>query len=75
MILKKTIIDGKEIYEPINYEEALEYQNKDELIFTSDDEKEEFEEKIEEQEAKAKMQAPINKNFFIMAMLLFWFLV
>ena len=46
MILKKTIIDGKEIYEPINYEEALEYQNKDELVFTSDDEKEEFEEKI-----------------------------
>ena len=48
MILKKTIIDGKVVYEPISYEEALTYPNKEDLIFTSDDEKEEFEEKLEE---------------------------
>ena len=50
MILKKIIIDGKVVYEPISYEEALAYPNKEELIFTSDDEKEEFEEKLEELE-------------------------
>lgn len=39
MILKKTIINGKDVYEPISYEDALVYNNKDELLFTSDDEK------------------------------------
>ena len=43
MILKKTIINGKDVYEPISYEDALVYNNKDELLFTSDDEKDEFE--------------------------------
>lgn len=54
MILKKIIIDGKVVYEPISYEEALAYPNKEELIFTSDDEKEEFEEKLEELEELAE---------------------
>ena len=54
MILKKTIIDGKVVYEPISYEEALAYPNKEDLIFTSDDEKEEFEEKLEELEELAE---------------------
>lgn len=47
MILKKTIINGKDVYEPISYEDALVYNNKDELLFTSDDEKDEFEDKVE----------------------------
>ena len=50
MVLKKVIIDGKVVYEPISFEEALAYPNKDELVFSSDDEKEEFEEKLEELE-------------------------
>ena len=29
MILKKTIINGKDVYEPISYEDALVYNNKD----------------------------------------------
>ena len=32
MILKKIIIDGKVVYEPISYEEALAYPNKEDLI-------------------------------------------
>ena len=47
MILKKTIINGKDVYEPISYEDALVYNNKDELLFTSDDGKDEFEDKVE----------------------------
>ena len=42
MILKKTIINGKDVYEPISYEDALVYNNKDELLFTSDDEKDDY---------------------------------
>lgn len=73
MILKKTIIDGKEIYEPINYEEALEYQNKDELVFTSDDEKEEFEEKIEEQEAKVDLEIKKEELYSKIDEMMCWF--
>ena len=29
MILKKTIINGKDVYEPISYEDALVNNNKD----------------------------------------------
>lgn len=73
MILKKTIIDGKEIYEPINYEEALEYQKKDELVFTSDDEKEEFEEKIEEQEAKVELEIKKEELYSKIDEMMCWF--
>lgn len=50
MILKKIILNGKAVYEPITQKEALAYWGKADLEFTSDDEKEEFEEKIEELE-------------------------
>ena len=52
MILIKKIIDGKEVYEPINKEEAMKLENKDVLFFTSDDEKEDFFEEIEDLEDK-----------------------
>ena len=32
MILKKIIIDGKVVYEPISYEEALAYPNKEDFF-------------------------------------------
>ena len=62
MILKKVIIDGKVVYEPISFEEALAYPNKDELIFSSDDEKDEFEEKLEELEELAEKLEELNEK-------------
>ena len=51
MILKKTIVDEKEIYQPISFDEALKQGNKDGLIFTDEDEREAFEEAMEEETA------------------------
>lgn len=73
MILKKTVIDGKEIYEPINYEDALEYPNKDELVFTSDDEKEEFEERIEEQETRNELEVKKEELYAKIDEMMCWF--
>lgn len=42
MILLKKVIEGKEIYEPISKEEALKMETKDDLIFTDQNEKNEF---------------------------------
>ncbi len=50
MILKKVMLNGKAVYEPISYEEALAYRDKHELVFTGDDEKEDFEAELEERE-------------------------
>jgi len=49
MILKKTVVDGKVVYEPISKEEALALKGKD-LLFTDEDEEEELEDLLEEQE-------------------------
>lgn len=48
MILKKIIVDGKVAYEPISFEDALYYDDKDNLVFTDEDEKEDFEDRLEE---------------------------
>lgn len=48
MILKKVILDGKEAFIPIGIDEALRYENKEELVFTDEDEEDEFEDKLEE---------------------------
>ncbi len=53
MILRKVIINGKAVYEPISYDEALAYPNKEALVFSSDDEKDDFLDKIEEFEELA----------------------
>lgn len=42
MILKKIIIDGKEVFTPISFDEALNYDDKDNLVFTDEDEKDDF---------------------------------
>ena len=40
MILKKAIIDGKEVFIPISLEEAYKVEKKEDLVFTDEDEKE-----------------------------------
>lgn len=46
MILKKTIIDGKEVFEPISFNDALTYEDRENLVFTSEDLKLEFDDAI-----------------------------
>lgn len=46
MILKKTIIDGKEVFEPISFNDALAYEDRENLVFTSEDLKLEFDDAI-----------------------------
>lgn len=48
MILRKVVIDNKVAFEEISFEDALKYENKNELVFTDEDEKEEFEDALEE---------------------------
>ena len=44
MILKKRLQDGKTIYEPISFEEAVEQRaEKSDFVFTDEDEKDKFE--------------------------------
>ena len=50
MILRKIIEDGKTKYEEISFEDALKYENKNELVFTDEDEQDEFEDRLEELE-------------------------
>ena len=50
MILRKTVMDGKEVYEPVSREEALELEDKSVLVFTDEDEKDEFEDILEDME-------------------------
>ena len=50
MILRKVIIDGKEMFIPISKEEALQLYKDEELIFSSDDEKEAFYDEVEDLE-------------------------
>lgn len=50
MILKKIIINNKEVFETISFEEALKLENHDSLIFTNEDEEVEFFDKVEELE-------------------------
>ena len=50
MILKKVIINGKEVFEPISFEDALKYDNHNNLIFTDEDEEEDFYDKLSELE-------------------------
>lgn len=49
MILKKKLQDGKTIYEPISFEEAVEQRaEKSDFVFTDEDEKDKFEDVLEE---------------------------
>lgn len=59
MILKKTIIDGKEVFAPIDRQEAKDLMQKGtKLVFTDEDEQEELEDEIEEElEEKEKEEA------------------
>lgn len=50
MILRKVIIDGKEMFIPISKEEALQLYKDEELIFSSDDEKKAFYDEVEDLE-------------------------
>ena len=50
MILRKIIEDGKTKYEEISFDDALKYENKNELVFTDEDEQDEFEDRLEELE-------------------------
>ena len=49
MILKKVLVDGKEVYVTITMDEAREsYKKGEDLVFSSDDEKDDFYDKMEE---------------------------
>ena len=49
MILKKKIQDGKTVYEPISFEDAIaNRQNKADFLFTDEDEKDKFEDLVEQ---------------------------
>ncbi len=49
MILKKKIQDGKTVYEPISFEDAISNrQDKDDFLFTDEDEKDNFENVVEQ---------------------------
>lgn len=50
MILKKVIINGKEVFEPISFEDAIKYENHNDLIFTDEDEEEDFYDRVSELE-------------------------
>lgn len=50
MILKKTIMEGKEVFAPVDRQEAKELMQKGtKLVFTDEDEQEELEDEIEEE--------------------------
>lgn len=65
MIMKKILVNGTEVYQPVSKEEAVEcVKNKEKLIFTSEDEEEEFYEKLEEQEEEGdEITEEINDLF------------
>jgi len=49
MILKKKIQDGKTVYEPISFEDAIaNRQDKDDFLFTDENEKDNFEDVVEQ---------------------------
>lgn len=50
MILKKVVNGNKIVYEPISFEDALNYEKKEELQFTDEDERDEFEDRLDELE-------------------------
>ena len=47
MILKKVTINEKTVYEQISMEEAIRLENKKDLVFTDEDEQDEFEDLLE----------------------------
>ena len=61
MILKKIIINDKEVYEPISKEDALKLDDKSILTFTSEDEEDEFEELLEAMEDSEDDEEPFDK--------------
>lgn len=65
MIMKKILVNGTEVYQPVSKEEAAEcVKNKEKLIFTSEDEEEEFYEKLEQQEEEGdEITEEINDLF------------
>lgn len=54
MILRKVKIDGKEVFEKISFEDALNFKDKEDLVFTNEDEEDEFLDRLEELEEKAQ---------------------
>lgn len=62
MILKKVVNGDNVIYVPISFEEALNYENKNELEFTDEDERDEFEEHLEELEELEEDIEDINER-------------
>lgn len=50
MILRKVIVDGKEVYEPLEKEEAKKLDDYSDLVFTDEDEKDDFFDEIEDEE-------------------------
>lgn len=51
MILNRTIVDGKVIYKEISFDEAINIEDKTGLIFTDEDEKDDFYDYLDELEA------------------------
>ena len=48
MILIKKIVDGKEVFESISKEDAMKLEDKKDLLFTSEDEEEDFYDELED---------------------------
>ena len=62
MILKKVIENNKEIYVPISFEEAVKIYDKTQLVFSSEDEEDEFEEYLDELEEAKEEEDDDDEN-------------
>lgn len=66
MILKKIIIDGSELYEPISFEDALKLEDKSVLVFGDQQEKLRFDnyQQEEKEESKEETEFEDENSFF-----------
>lgn len=66
MILKKIIVDGNELYEPISFEDALKLEDKSVLVFGDNEEKLRFYnyQQEEKEESKEETEFEDENSFF-----------
>jgi hypothetical protein len=63
MILKKMLVNGQEIHVQLNKEEAKKaYLNQESLVFTDEEEKQEFIESFKNEQEEAKQEEPKPKS-------------
>lgn len=66
MILLKIVENGREFYKKIDLKDAINF-SKDSLIFTSEDDENDFEDYLEDLEEKKKMKSIILKIKLILS--------